>query len=57
MIQFNGKKRAVINSTRGISEDELISLIKKEEKLKKYFIEDKIKKKIFISNKLINIII
>ena len=56
VIQFNGKKRAIIINDRDISEDKLIDLIKKEEKLKKYFVEEKVKKKIFISNKLINII-
>ena len=57
VIQFNGKKRAIINSDRNLSEDEVISLIEKEEKLKKYFTKANIKKKIFIPNKLINIII
>ena len=56
VIQFNGKKRAIIINDRDISEDKLIDLIKKDEKLKKYFVEEKVKKKIFISNKLINII-
>ena len=56
VIQINGKKRAIINAEKNINEDNLIKLICNDEKIKKYFDENKIKKKIYIKNKLINII-
>ena len=57
VIQINGKKRALILSKRNISENDLVDIINKEEKLKKYLSGKQIKKKIFVPNKLINIII
>ena len=57
VVQINGKKRALIEVNRDISENDLMKLIMKNENLKKYIIEENIKKKIFIQNKLINIII
>ena len=56
VIQINGKKRALILSKRNISENDLVDIINKEEKLKKYLSGKQIKKKIFVPNKLINII-
>jgi leucyl-tRNA synthetase len=38
-------------------EDEILKLINQQNNLVKYFVNKKIKKKIFIKNKLINIII
>ena len=57
VIQINGKKRALIFSKRDISENDLVDIINKEENLKKYLSGKQIKKKIFVPNKLINIII
>ena len=57
VIQINGKKRALILSKRDISENDLVDIINKEENLKKYLSGKQIKKKIFVPNKLINIII
>ena len=57
VIQINGKKRALILSKRDISENNLVDIINKEENLKKYLSGKQIKKKIFVPNKLINIII
>ncbi len=57
VIQINGKKRALILSKRDISENDLVDIINKEENLKKYLTGKQIKKKIFVPNKLINIII
>ena len=57
VIQINGKKRSLIKATRDISEDILINLLKKDVTIKKYLQDKKIKKKIFIQNKLINLII
>ena len=57
VIQINGKKRGLVKAKRGISENDLISLIKDYSEIYKYLKDKKIKKKIFIPNKLINIII
>jgi leucyl-tRNA synthetase len=57
VIQINGKKRGLINTNLDIEEEELLKLINQENNLVKYFVNKKIKKKIFIKNKLINIII
>ena len=57
VIQINGKKRGLIKAKKNIDESEIIEMIKKEENLKKYFKESQIRKKIYIPNKLINIII
>ena len=57
VVQINGKKRGLIETQRGISEGNLLTLIKKEKNMSKYLDKDEIKKIIFIKNKLINIII
>ena len=57
VIQINGKKRSVIETKINISEDNLISLIMDNKSLEKYVANKVIKKKIFIKNKLINLII
>ena len=57
VIQINGKKRALILGKRDILENDLVDIINKEENLKKYLSGKQIKKKIFVPNKLINIII
>ena len=57
VIQINGKKRALIPGKRNILENDLVDILIKEENLKKYLSGKQIKKKIFVPNKLINIII
>jgi len=57
VIQINGKKRGLLKVNRDIIEADLLSLIFKDVKLNKYIGTNKIKRKIFIKNKLINIII
>ena len=57
VIQINGKKRGLIEAKSDIEEEELIELIKTENNLKKYLQIGKIKKKFYVKNKLINIII
>ena len=56
VVQFNGKTRGILNINKNCNEEEILNLIKKEEKLNKYLNGTKIKKRIFIQNKLINII-
>ena len=57
VIQINGKKRGLVQSKRGVSEDDIFDIITKEEKLNKYLDIKNIKKKIYIKDKLLNIIL
>ena len=57
VIQINGKKRGLIETNRDITETELMTTIMDDQNLNKYLENKNIKKKIFIKNKLINIII
>ena len=57
VVQINGKKRGIINTKKDIDESDLMKSIYNEEKIVKYFDKNKIKKKIYIKNKLVNIIV
>ena len=57
VIQINGKKRGIIIANRDTSENNLIKLINENIEINKYVKNQEIKKKIFVPNKLINIII
>ena len=50
------KKEQLLMLEKNINEDDLMKLIYNDEKITKYFDKNKIKKKIYIKNKLINII-
>ena len=57
VIQINGRKRTLIKTNPNITEENLLKLVKKDENINKYLSNKNIKKKIFVPNKLINIII
>ena len=57
VIQINGKKRDLINSEKELSENELLDIINNKENVLKFIENKKIKKTIYIKNKLINLII
>ena len=57
VVQVNGKKRVILNTIPDISEENLFEIINKNETLNKYLNKKIIKRKIYIKNKLINIII
>ena len=57
VIQVNGKKRDVMTLDSDIKEADLINKIKNNEKLKNFVNGKKIKKTIYVQNKLINLII
>jgi len=57
VIQINGKTRGIIKTHRDITDDILIEKIKQTKNLSKYLENKEIKKKIFIPNKLINLIV
>jgi len=58
VIQVNGKVRDKLQVSTEITEnkDEIISLAKKSEKIKKYLNEKKIKKEIFVEGRLVNLV-
>ena len=57
VVQINGKKRDLIEASLNMTEDELMNVISNNQNLRKYLQNKEIKKKIFIPNRLINIII
>ena len=56
VIQFNGKKRGLLECENDIKEDNLVKLIKNKNEFQKYFDGKKIVRKIYVKNKLINFI-
>ena len=57
VIQINGKKRGLVQTELGITEEKLFEIIRNDEKIIKYLNRKNIKKKIYIKDKLLNIII
>ena len=57
VVQINGRKRGLIKAKKDIGEKEVLENIKKENNIMKYLNSLKIKKKIYIPNRLINIIV
>ena len=57
VIQINGKKRGIVQTRPEIEEEDLLKLIKSDQKIFKYLDNKPIKKKIYIKNKLLNMII
>ena len=57
VVQINGKKRALLNVKNNINEESLLKEIRKNKQTEKLLKEQKILKTIFVSNRLINIII
>ena len=57
VIQINGKKRGLLETSKNISEEKLFEIINNNETITKYFNQKSVKKKIYIKDKLINLII
>ena len=57
VIQINGKKRDLMHFDKDTNEQDILIEIKKNEKIKKFLENKKIKKNIYIKNKLINLIV
>ena len=57
VVQINGKKRELLEFNNKISKEDLLELIKKNDKISKFLENKKIKKTIYVENKLINLII
>ena len=57
VIQINGKKRSILNESRDIDQNKLLSIIKSNKLLEKYLKDKSIDKIIFVKNRLINLLI
>ena len=57
VVQIDGKKRAILNIKRDVNEEEVLEKIKINQDLEKFLKDKKIKKSIFVPNRLINIIL
>ncbi len=57
VVQINGKKRGLINLMPNTTEEELLTIIYKDQSIKKYLDDKSIKRKIYIKDKLFNIIV
>jgi leucyl-tRNA synthetase len=56
-VQINGKTRAVLDVFKGISKEKVLELVSANQKLSNYLKNAKIKKVIFVPDKIINILI
>ncbi|WP_440915211.1 leucine--tRNA ligase [Candidatus Pelagibacter sp.] len=57
VVQINGKKRGLIKTKKNTSEHDLLKQIQDDDKIIKYIENHKIKKQIYIENKIINLIL
>ena len=57
VVQINGKKRALLKVKRDLNESKILKEIKSNEETEKLLQNQKIQKTIFVSNRLINIIL
>ena len=56
-IQVNGKTRDIINIQKNLSENEIDKKVKRESKARKFIIDKKIIKTIYVKGKIINYIV
>ena len=57
VIQINGKKKGIIETKKDGDEETIMDLVSKEDKINKNIKNKKIKKVVFVKNRLINILI
>ena len=57
VIQINGKKRGIIKTENYLTEEDLMKIVEQEDQIMKYLVNKEIKRKIYIKDKLLNIII
>ena len=57
VIQINGKKRSLISAIKDVEEKVLLEIVKNDTLLNKYLKDTKIKKIIFVKNRLMNILL
>jgi len=56
-VQINGKIRGKVVAERGISEEEVMELVKKTERLSGYLADGSIRKIVFVKDKILNIVV
>ena len=56
-MQFNGKKRGIVNTKKDILEEDLVKEILNSKTFEKILKENTIKKKFYVKNRLINFLI
>ena len=57
VVQVDGKKRGLIECKKNITEKDLIKMINDKDEINKYLNKKKIRKKIYVQNKIINFIL
>jgi leucyl-tRNA synthetase len=57
VVQINGKMRGAINVSHGSEQDKVYEIASQEEKIRKYLEGKVIVKKIFVPDKLLNIVV
>ena len=57
VVQFNGKKRGILNTKKDILEEDLVKEILKSKNFAKFLKENTIKKRFYVKNRLINFFI
>ena len=57
VVQINGKKRGLLKTMKNISEQNVLKKIQEDDKLRNFIADKKIKKQIYVKNKIINLII
>ena len=57
VVQINGKKRAILKVKRDMIEDDILEIIRTNQNIEKFLTDQKIKKTIFVPNRLINIMV
>ena len=57
VIQINGKKRSILDTKKEILEKDLLKIVKEDKTVNRYLEGKKIKKVIFVKNRLMNILI
>ena len=57
VVQINGKKREVLKIKKDIKENEVLKIINSNDRILNYIKDKKIIKKIFVPNKIINLIV
>mgnify|MGYP002822408853 CR=1 FL=1 len=56
VIQINGKKRSLLKVEKDMKEEDLYKLIMRDQKILRFLGEKKVEKKIYIKNRLVNLI-
>ncbi len=57
VVQFNGKKRGIIETKKDISEEDLVQQVFSTKSFDKFLKENTIMKKFYVKNRLINFLI